>query len=111
MVHVAEEMEREGFRLPLLIGGETTSRANTAVKIAPHYQASTVHVLDASRGGGVVNSLLNVELKSAFDKKTREDYDRLRQAHSARTHPKNSLHPQQPHATPPPIPSTPLVPP
>ena len=49
MVHVAQEMEREGFRLPLLIGGATTSRAHTAVKIAPHYQASIVHVLDASR--------------------------------------------------------------
>ncbi len=91
MVHVAQEMEREGFRLPLLIGGATTSRAHTAVKIAPHYQASTVHVLDASRAVGVVNSLLNAELKSAFDKKTREDYERLRQEHSARTQRKNLL--------------------
>ena len=69
MVHVAQEMEREGFRLPLLIGGATTSRAHTAVKIAPHYGASTVHVLDASRAVGVVNSLLNEELKSEFDSK------------------------------------------
>src|SRR5437870_11222477 len=76
MVHVAQEMEREGFRLPLLIGGATTSRAHTAVKIAPHYHASTVHVLDASRAVGVVNSLLNEELKSAFDKKTREEFER-----------------------------------
>ena len=91
MVHVAQEMEREGFRLPLLIGGATTSRALTAVKIAPHYQASTVHVLDASRAVGVVNSLLNAELKSAFDKKTREDYERLRRDHSARTKRKNLL--------------------
>ena len=91
MVHVAQEMEREGFRLPLLIGGATTSRAHTAVKIAPHYQASTVHVLDASRAVGVVNSLLNAELKSAFDKKTREDYERLRREHSARTKRKNLL--------------------
>ncbi len=91
MVHVAQEMEREGFRLPLLIGGATTSRAHTAVKIAPHYQASTVHVLDASRAVGVVNSLLNEELKSAFDKKTREDYERLRRDHSARTQRKNLL--------------------
>jgi 5-methyltetrahydrofolate--homocysteine methyltransferase len=91
MVHVAQEMEREGFRLPLLIGGATTSRAHTAVKIAPHYQASTVHVLDASRAVGVVNSLLNEELKSAFDKKTREDYERLRREHSARTQRKNFL--------------------
>jgi 5-methyltetrahydrofolate--homocysteine methyltransferase len=78
-------MEREGFRLPLLIGGATTSRAHTAVKIAPHYQASTVHVLDASRAVGVINSLLNKELKSAFDKQTREEYERLRQAHAAKT--------------------------
>jgi cobalamin-dependent methionine synthase I len=91
MVHVAQEMEREGFRLPLLIGGATTSRAHTAVKIAPHYQASTVHVLDASRAVGVVNSLLNEELKSAFDKKTREDYERLRQEHAAKTSKKTLL--------------------
>ena len=91
MVHVAQEMEREGFRLPLLIGGATTSRAHTAVKIAPHYQASTVHVLDASRAVGVVNSLLNEDLKSAFDKKTREDYERLRGEHSARTQRRNLL--------------------
>jgi 5-methyltetrahydrofolate--homocysteine methyltransferase len=91
MVHVAQEMEREGFHLPLLIGGATTSRAHTAVKIAPHYGASTVHVLDASRAVGVVNSLLNEELKSAFDKKTREEYERLRQEHAAKTRKKNLL--------------------
>src|ERR1700756_2037402 len=91
MVHVAQEMEREGFRLPLLIGGATTSRAHTAVKIAPHYQASTVHVLDASRAVGVVNSLLNEELKSVFVKKTREEYERLRQQHAAKTREKKLL--------------------
>ena len=91
MVHVAQEMEREGFRLPLLIGGATTSRAHTAVKIAPHYGASTVHVLDASRAVGVVNSLLNEELKSEFDRKTREDYERLRQDHAAKTKRKKLL--------------------
>src|SRR6059036_4278387 len=91
MIHVAQEMQREGFRLPLLIGGATTSRAHTAVKIAPHYGASTVHVLDASRAVGVVNSLLNEELKSAFDKKTRDDYDRLRQEHAAKTRGKKLL--------------------
>jgi len=91
MVHVAQEMEREGFRLPLLIGGATTSRAHTAVKIAPHYGASTVHVLDASRAVGVVNSLLNEELKSEFDKKTREEYERLRQEYATRTKRKKLL--------------------
>jgi 5-methyltetrahydrofolate--homocysteine methyltransferase len=91
MVHVAQEMEREGFRLPLLIGGATTSRAHTAVKIAPHYRASIVHVLDASRAVGVVNSLLNKELRSEFDKQTRADYERLRQEHSAKTQRKKLL--------------------
>src|SRR5215467_10758357 len=91
MVHVAQEMEREGFRLPLLIGGATTSRAHTAVKIAPHYRASTVHVLDASRAVGVVNALLNEQLKSDFDRKTREEYERLRQEHAAKADRKNLL--------------------
>jgi len=91
MVHVAQEMEREGFRLPLLIGGATTSRAHTAVKIAPHYGSSTVHVLDASRAVGVVNALLNEQLKSDFDKKTREDYERLRREHAAKTERKKLL--------------------
>src|SRR5881628_166986 len=91
MVHVAQEMEREGFDLPLLIGGATTSRAHTAVKIAPHYGASTVHVVDASRAVGVVNSLLNEELKPQFDKKTREEYERLRQEHAAKTQGKKLL--------------------
>jgi 5-methyltetrahydrofolate--homocysteine methyltransferase len=91
MVHVAQEMEREGFRLPLLIGGATTSRAHTAVKIAPHYQASTIHVLDASRAVGVVNSLLNEKSRAAFDVKTREDYARLREDHAARTRKKEIL--------------------
>jgi 5-methyltetrahydrofolate--homocysteine methyltransferase len=98
MVHVAQEMEREGFRLPLLIGGATTSRAHTAVKIAPHYQASTVHVLDASRAVGVVNSLLKEDLKSGFDEKTRKDYERLRREHSARTQRKNLLTLEEAHA-------------
>src|SRR6516164_9369009 len=91
MVHVAQEMEREGFQLPLLIGGATTSRAHTAVKIAPHYRASTVHVLDASRAVGVVNSLLNEELKSEFDKKTRENYEQLRREYAAKAERKNLL--------------------
>src|SRR5258708_32387143 len=91
MVHVAQEMEREGFQLPLLIGGATTSRAHTAVKTAPHYRASTVHVLDASRAVGVVNALLNEQLKSDFDRKTREDYERLRREHAAKTDGKKLL--------------------
>ena len=111
MVHVAQEMEREGFRLPLLIGGATTSRAHTAVKIAPHYQASTVHVLDASRAVGVVNALLNQQLKSDFDKKTREDYERLRSEHAAKTKSKKLLTIEQARANRPPIDWSSYVPP
>src|SRR5438552_3450137 len=84
MVHVAQEMERKNFRVPLLIGGATTSRAHTAVKIAPHYNSSTVHVLDASRAVGVVNKLSNPKLAKCFDEETRADYERLRAEHSAR---------------------------
>jgi 5-methyltetrahydrofolate--homocysteine methyltransferase len=91
MVHVAQEMEREKFELPLLIGGATTSRAHTAVKIAPHYHESTIHVLDASRAVGVVNSLLNAKQKAAFDAKTRTEYDVLRKAYSAKAHGKKLL--------------------
>src|SRR5262249_20756024 len=82
MVHVAQEMEREGYDLPLLIGGATTSRAHTAVKIAPHYHESTVHVSDASRAVGVVSSLLNQDSKAEFTEKTRQDYQRLRDEHA-----------------------------
>ncbi|HEX7517291.1 MAG TPA: methionine synthase [Chthoniobacterales bacterium] len=85
MVHVAQEMEREGFSLPLLIGGATTSRAHTAVKIAQHYRASTVHVLDASRAVGVVTNLLSDELKGDFDAKTRAEYARLREEHASKS--------------------------
>jgi len=83
MVHVAREMERHGFKLPLLIGGATTSRAHTAVKIAPHYSEPVVHVLDASRAVPVTTSLLSDEGKSAFVVQHRADYEALRKAHSA----------------------------
>jgi 5-methyltetrahydrofolate--homocysteine methyltransferase len=83
MVHVAREMERQGFTLPLLIGGATTSRAHTAVKIAPHYSQPVVHVLDASRAVGVTTSLLSEDGKDEFVAKHRADYDALRKAHAA----------------------------
>ena len=83
MVHVAREMERQGFKLPLLIGGATTSRAHTAVKIAPHYSEPVVHVLDASRAVPVTTSLLSDEGKPAFVAQHRTDYEALRKAHSA----------------------------
>src|SRR6185295_16104978 len=84
MVHVAKEMTREGFNLPLLIGGATTSKAHTAVKIAPSYAPSVIHVLDASRAVGVVGNLMNREQKAVFVQGIREDYDRVRQAHQDR---------------------------
>jgi len=82
MVHVAREMERQGFKLPLLIGGATTSRAHTAVKIAPHYSEPVVHVLDASRAVPVTTSLLSEDGKAIFVAQHRADYERLRKAHS-----------------------------
>ncbi len=83
MVHVAREMERQGFKLPLLIGGATTSRAHTAVKIAPHYSEPVVHVLDASRAVPVTTSLLSDDGKPAFVIQHRSDYEALRKAHAS----------------------------
>jgi len=81
MAHVARELTREGFDLPLLIGGATTSKAHTAVKIAPGYNHSVVHVLDASRAVGVVGSLVNADLRTEFAETIRADYDQIRQTH------------------------------
>ena len=83
MVHVAKEMERQGFKLPLLVGGATTSRAHTAIKIAPYYSEPVVHVLDASRAVPVTTSLLSEDGKDAFVKQHRLDYEALRKAHAA----------------------------
>jgi 5-methyltetrahydrofolate--homocysteine methyltransferase len=83
MVHVAREMERQGFTQPLLIGGATTSRAHTAVKIAPHYSQPVVHVLDASRAVPVTTSLLSDDGKAEFVAQHRASYEALRKAHSA----------------------------
>ncbi|MGN6644592.1 MAG: methionine synthase, partial [Verrucomicrobiota bacterium] len=82
MVHVAREMERTGLKVPLLIGGATTSRAHTAVKVAQHYSEPVVHVLDASRAVPVVSSLISAEQKPAFVKQLRTDYDKLRSQHA-----------------------------
>jgi 5-methyltetrahydrofolate--homocysteine methyltransferase len=81
MVHVAKEMEREGFNLPLLIGGATTSKAHTAVKIAPHYSQPIVHVLDASRAVGVVSSLLSDVHRPEFVATNNLEHERARVAH------------------------------
>ena len=82
MVHVAKEMKRRGMNLPLLIGGATTSRQHTAVKIAPEYDEATAHVLDASRAVGTVSALLDPKQKGPFVEKTREDQEQLRRLHA-----------------------------
>lgn len=83
MVHTAREMEREGFTIPLLIGGATTSRAHTAVKIAPAYSGPVIHVLDASRAVGVVSHLLSDEQNEAYLAGVREDQQEQRERYAA----------------------------
>jgi len=83
MVHVAREMERQRFKLPLLIGGATTSRAHTAVKIAPQYSEPVVHVLDASRAVPVATSLLSDKSKAQFVAQNRAEYEVVRKSHAA----------------------------
>jgi 5-methyltetrahydrofolate--homocysteine methyltransferase len=83
MVHVAKEMERQGFTVPLLVGGATTSRAHTAIKIAPFYSQPVVHVLDASRAVPVTTSLLSEDGKDTFIAAHRAEYERLRQTYAA----------------------------
>ncbi len=83
MVFVAGEMERRGLSIPLLIGGATTSKTHTAVKVAPGYtRGSTTYVLDASRAVGVVSSLLSKDNRAAFEAETRADYEKVRQQFS-----------------------------
>jgi len=92
MVHVAKEMERQGFTMPLLIGGATTSRAHTAVKIEPNYSGAVVYVTDASRAVGVAGSLLSDDLGDDYRAKIKQEYEEVRLRHSGRkqqtpTHP------------------------
>jgi len=84
MSHVAREMQRQEFSIPLLIGGATTSRAHTALKIDPHYKAPTVWVKDASRAVGVAQSLVSKDLVDAFMAKVRADYEEVRERHRNR---------------------------
>lgn len=84
MVNVAKEMERRKMNIPLLIGGATTSRIHTAVKIAPNYNQPVIHVLDASRSVPVVSNLINVELKENFINNIKSEYDSLRENHEKR---------------------------
>jgi 5-methyltetrahydrofolate--homocysteine methyltransferase len=90
MVHVAKEMERQKFSIPLLIGGATTSRAHTAIKIAPHYSKPVVHVIDASRAVPVTTSLLSDDGREQFVSLHTAEYDAVRKAHLA---PKQKLTP------------------
>lgn len=91
MCGVANEMNRQGFETPLLIGGATTSRMHTAVKIAPNYNNSVIHVLDASRSVTVVNRLVSKTLKSSFLNDIKEEYDGLRKQYASRNNRKTYL--------------------
>ena len=84
MSHVAREMQRQGLQMPLMIGGATTSRAHTALKIDPHYKSPTVWVKDASRAVGVAQSLISKELREAFVAANDSDYAEIRQRHKNR---------------------------
>jgi len=81
MVHFAKEMEREGFTIPLIIGGATTSRIHAAVKVDPHYSGPAIHVLDASRSVTVCSSLMNKDQRGPYIKNIKEEYAKAREAH------------------------------
>jgi 5-methyltetrahydrofolate--homocysteine methyltransferase len=85
MAHVAKEMERTGFKLPLLIGGATTSRTHTAVKIEPNYSGPTVWVPDASRAVGVASNLSSDEHRPKYVSEVRADYVKVREQHARKT--------------------------
>ena len=93
MVHVAKEMDRRSFKIPLLIGGATTSRIHTAVKIAPNYNGTTVHVLDASRSVPAVSNLINDDknIRQKFVAKIKEEYEKLRENYLKKREEKNYL--------------------
>jgi 5-methyltetrahydrofolate--homocysteine methyltransferase len=91
MIYVAQEMQRQGFTQPLLIGGATTSKAHTAVKIAAHYPGSVVHVLDASRAVGVVSSLLNESQADAYKQAVLAEYAVLRGEHANKNKDRKTL--------------------
>lgn len=91
MVYVAQQLEREGFDLPLLIGGATTSKVHTAVKIAPQYHAPVIHVLDASRAVPVVSNLLSKDKKEAFVNAIKKEYEQIRKRHQLQQMRKNLI--------------------
>lgn len=85
MVHVAKEMRRQGFEIPVMIGGATTSKVHTAVKIDPHYEHPTVHVLDASRAVGVAAALSSPDQRPAFEGSVSDEYEALREKRKGKT--------------------------
>lgn len=91
MAHVAKEMQREGFTIPLLIGGATTSRVHTAVKIAPHYEGTTVWVPDASRAVGVCSNLLSEDLQANYAREIKDEYEKVRAQHKNKKGPAKLL--------------------
>ena len=91
MVYLAKEMDKLNIKIPIMIGGATTSRAHTAVKIAPEYKETVVHVNDASRAVTVASNLLQTETKGSYVKAIREEYDKLRDGYLNRSRDKNYL--------------------
>ncbi len=91
MVHVAKEMQHEKMELPLLIGGATTSRIHTAVKIDPVYDGPVIHVLDASRSVPVASELINTSTRQAFQQRMKKEYDGMRKDHESRQQLKNYI--------------------
>lgn len=91
MVYLAKEMDKLNIKIPIMIGGATTSRAHTAVKIAPEYKETVVHVNDASRAVTVASNLLQAETKGSYVKAIREEYDKLRDGYLSRSRDKNFL--------------------
>ena len=91
MVFVAKELERKGLKIPLMIGGATTSRRHTAIKIDEHYSGFSVHVTDASRSVGVVGKVLNEDLVDDFISSTKKDYSSIRKSFFEKDHKKNKL--------------------
>ncbi len=103
MVHVAKEMKRQGFTIPLMIGGATTSKAHTAVKIEPQYEHGAVYVADASRAVGVASALLSAEQKPGFLAQLREEYEAVRQSRAKKDEARNLVAIEQARANPTPI--------
>ena len=91
MTHVAKEMQREGFTIPLLIGGATTSRVHTAVKIAPHYEGSVIWVPDASRAVGVCSNLMSEDLNAEYIQGVKDEYEKVRTQHKNKKGPSQLL--------------------